>query len=243
MSSSSAPVALVTGGAVRLGRSLAVALAHDGFDIVVHYHSSASEANAVCGEISAIGRRAVALAADLAAGEAAVDELWQGVAPWGDAPCLLVNSAAIFASESLQEFSSSRFAQHIAINLQAPLLLSRRFARDLSWAEGQIINIVDWRGLHPQPGHLSYTLAKAGLVAATRLLARELAPRIRVNAIAPGAILPPPGADRSYLEAIAEQVPLQRTGSPKDIVDAMLYLAHAPFVTGQILEVTGGQIR
>jgi pteridine reductase len=104
-----------------------------------------------------------------------------------------------------------------------------------------IVNIADWRGLKPLPGHFSYTLTKAALIAMTRILAIELAPDIRVNAVAPGSILPPPGAGPDYLEHLAKQVPLKRHGDPSDVTSAVLYLLRSDFVTGEVIAVTGGE--
>jgi pteridine reductase len=128
------------------------------------------------------------------------------------------------------------------VNLKAPAFLCREFAaRHQAGQPAAIVNIADWRGLRPVPGHFSYTLTKAGLVALTQLLALELAPDIRVNAVAPGAILPPPGAGSDVLQRLAQQVPLKRHGGPADITEAILYLLRADFVTGEVLCVTGGE--
>jgi NAD(P)-dependent dehydrogenase (short-subunit alcohol dehydrogenase family) len=120
--------------------------------------------------------------------------------------------------------------------------MSQAFARQFPDGQrGDIINIVDWRASRPVPGHLPYTISKAGLAALTKLLAMELAPRIRVNAIAPGAILPPPGMDQATFDTLTDSNPLRRMGSPTDVAEALMYLLESQFVTGEILHVTGGQ--
>ena len=234
---------IITGAAVRLGKAMAVRLAGEGANVCVHYGHSNDEAEETLCLLQSSGIKAVCVQADLAeetpSAAARIFDAAEGeIGPVN----LLVNSAAIFEPSTLREITEDDWDRHFSINLKAPTWLSKEFANRLpEESPGSIINIVDWRGLRPQPGHLAYTLTKSGLVSLTKLLAQELAPRVRVNAIAPGAILPPPGADEDHLTRLREKIPLRKTGRPDDITDAVVYLACAPYVTGQILSVTGGE--
>lgn len=235
--------ALVTGGAVRLGRAIALRLAQEGADVAIQYATSANAAQEVVRKIESLGRRCVAISADFTADPAAAAEraIREASAALGPVD-LLVNSAAVFEPGTLADLTEAAWDKHFDINLKAPLWLTRAFAGLLPTDRtGCVINMVDWRALRPPTGHLAYTLTKAALAAATQLLAKELAPQIRVNAVAPGAILPPPGADESYLKQLRQRIPLARTGHPDDVTDAVVYLASASFVTGEILTVTGGE--
>ncbi|MCA9111715.1 MAG: SDR family oxidoreductase [Planctomycetaceae bacterium] len=235
-------VAIVTGGAVRIGRDLSLRLAAVGMRVCLHYGSSEQEAEQTADEIRSAGRQVVTVQADLGTPvEAATTIIEAALSEFGKVD-VLVNNASIFHSGSLSKLSLEDWTRHQRINLEAPLFLSQRFAEQIDDGQiGAIVNIVDWRALRPQPGHLSYTLSKAGLVCLTQILAQELAPRVRVNAIAPGAILPPPDADAGHLEQVAKAIPLQRTGSPANIAEAVLFLLQNDFVTGEVLHVTGGQ--
>ena len=237
-----AGVAVVTGAAVRLGRAIALALAREGFDLVLHYGHSAEEVQHTAGEVLAIGRRVVTVSADLAQPVQAAEQIFAAAAGLGPVR-LLVNSAAIFENAPLAETSEELYDRHQAINLKAPYFLCREFTRQLPAQQGgQIINLADWRGETPPADYLAYTLTKAGMVALTKGLALQLAPRIRVNAIAPGAILPPPGGDATAWAASKQkEIPLRQVGGPADIVAATVYLVHSHFVTGEILHVAGGE--
>jgi pteridine reductase len=235
--------ALVTGGAVRLGRAIALRLAQDGADVVIHYATSRDDARRVVLEIESLGRRAVAVEGDFShdtagATQAAFEQATARLGPVD----LLVNSAAIFEPGTLASTTEDAWDRHFDVNLKAPLWMCREFAARLPPERaGHVVNIIDWRGLRPVPGHLAYTLAKGALVAATRLLAQELAPRIQVNAVAPGAILPPPGEGLEYLDRLRDRIPLRRTGTPDDVADAVVFLASSRFITGEVLCVTGGE--
>jgi pteridine reductase len=155
---------------------------------------------------------------------------------------VLVNSAAIFEPGRWDDTTEANWDRHFAINLKAPFFLSQAFAKALGEeARGHIVNIADWRGVRPGTDHFAYTLTKSGLIAMTKSLALALAPRVQVNAIAPGLILPPPGQDRSYLDKKAPSIPLERAGSAEAIVEAVLYLVRSDFVTGDLMYVTGGE--
>jgi len=234
-------VAIVTGGAVRLGRALAVALAEQGVRLAVHYNSSAGPAQEVVQEIRAIGSDALAIQADLSQSGAALSIVERAVVHFGLVD-ILVNSAAIFEPGNWGDTTEANWDRHFAINLKAPFFLSQAFAAQLGQQRaGHIVNIADWRAIRPGPDHLSYTLTKVALVGMTKSLALALAPNIQVNAIAPGWILPPPGMDRSYLEHKARNIPAQRLGSPNEIANALIFLLHSDFITGDLIQVTGGE--
>ncbi|MFV0446058.1 MAG: SDR family oxidoreductase [Planctomycetaceae bacterium] len=235
--------ALVTGGAVRIGRAIALHLAAEGANVAIHHGRSKAQADEVVAELTAMGVNSCAVQADFAeASPSLAATLFDQIESQLGPVAILVNSAAIFEAGTLVSTTPESWDRHFAINLQAPVWLSQQFARRLpADRDGAIVNLIDWRGLRPPPGHLAYTLTKAALVAATRMLAQELGPRIRVNGVAPGAILPAPGDDPKTFEQRGSRNPLQRTGSPEDIADAIVYLVTARFVTGEIVSVTGGE--
>jgi len=222
--------ALVTGAGRRLGRAFAEAIAAGGADLAVHYSGSQAGADEVVEGARAVGRRAVSLRADLSTidGASALGEV-----DW------LVNSAAIFEPWTIDDTTPEAWDHHQAVNLRAPFLLSQAFARHRAGRAGAIVNVLDWRALHPGPDHLPYTIAKAGLAALTQSLAVALAPAIRVNGLALGAILPP--ADGEGRQAV-RGVPLGRWARVEEACDALLFLLAGPdFTTGTILHVDGGR--
>ncbi|MHB0858105.1 MAG: SDR family oxidoreductase [Anaerolineae bacterium] len=235
-------VAIVTGGAVRLGKALALALAQDGMRVAVHYHTSAEAAQETVAQIDALGGEAIAIQADLRDPIPAADTIVGATLErWGQVD-ILVNNAAIFVRSDLAGTSEALYEDHLTINLKAPVFLCQAFAAQLRPEQrGHIVNMVDWRALRPGTQYLPYTLAKAGLIALTQSLALALAPNTQVNAIAPGLILPPPGEGPAYLERLARNVPAQRIGSPAEISRTLLFLLHSDFVTGEVIRVTGGQ--
>lgn len=234
--------AIVTGGAVRLGRAISLALADAGAAVCVHFGHSVREAEDVAQRIASHGGRATAVRADLQAPCAAAEMIVSHALEHLGRIDILVNSAAIFEPGTLESTTERQWDRHFSINLKAPFFLCQTFARQLGpGQEAQIVNIVDWRALRPKPDHLAYTLTKSGLVTMTRILAQELAPAVRVNAIAPGAILPPPDMDQAAFNELADRIPLRRTGNPRDVVEALLYLLHSEFLTGEVLHVTGGE--
>ena len=233
--------ALVTGGAVRLGKALALALAAEGVRVAVHYNASAAAAEKTVAEIKALGSEAVALQADLSEPGQVALLIEQALAQFGRLD-ILVNSAAIFEAADLAQTTESLWDRHFAINLKSPFFLAQAFASQVGKERpASIVNIADWRGERPDSHHLAYSLTKAGIICMTRALALALAPNIQVNAIAPGAILPPPGRDQTYLDALAQGIPLGHVGSPGDIAGALLYLLRSEFVTGETIFVTGGE--
>jgi NAD(P)-dependent dehydrogenase (short-subunit alcohol dehydrogenase family) len=244
---SSLGVALVTGAAKRLGQQIALALAQAGWDIAVHYRHSASEAQSTAARIQALGRRAQAFAADLSDPNAADRLFDQVVAALGPVNCL-VNSASRFELDQPHSFSAERFEQHLAPNLTAPLLLSRRLyeavkARPLPPAAtpAVIINLLDQKLENLNPDFFSYTLTKAALLAATRMMAIAFAPQVRVNGVSPGATLVSWAQSQQGFEEANRIALLNHSSTPNDIAQAVVYLASAGAVTGVNLIVDGGQ--
>jgi NAD(P)-dependent dehydrogenase (short-subunit alcohol dehydrogenase family) len=231
----------VTGAAVRLGRAQALALAEQGVRLVVHYNTSSGPASQVVRQIESIGGEAIAVQADLSRPMQAPAIVEQAIARFGQAD-ILVNSASIFEPGKWDNTTEESWDRHFDINLKAPFFLTQAFAKQMGAEQrGHVVNIVDWRAIRPGTGHVAYTLTKAALAAMTQSLSQALAPKIQVNGIAPGLILPPPGRGPEYLEQRASQIPLQRTGSPGEIARALLFLLRSDFVTGELLYVTGGQ--
>ena len=222
-----------------MGRAIALGLAEAGCDLVLHYRSSSGEAEETAAAAGALGARVVTVAADLADPDAPARLLSAagGLAPVG----ILVNSAAVFPEDQLVGVSPERWDHTLAVNLRAPVLLTRAFAAALpEGVEGAVVNVSDWRTDRPYRDHFSYTVAKGGLDTFTRAAAEALAPRIRVNAVALGAILPPPGRGSAYLRDLAQGIPAGRPGGTDPVVAAVLFLLRNPFITGEILRVDGG---
>jgi len=234
--------ALITGGAVRIGKAIVLALAEAGCHVAIHYHRSAEAAEETAEEARRSGVRAVTVPADLMSPTSAAETIFDDVAAALGPVSVLVNSAAIFEAGTMGETTDEDWDRHLTINLTAPFALCREFARrHTSGRRGHIVNIVDWRATRPAVGHLAYTVAKSGLLTLTKILARELAPDVQVNAIAPGAILPAADSGAGEFDRLAEQIPLRRTGQPTDIARTLLFLLNSDFVTGEILHVTGGE--
>jgi len=235
-------VALVTGGAVRIGRSVALGLAREGASIVLHYGTSRDAAVQTADEIRGLGVDVALVQADLRQPRAAAQAIFTQAFEHFGRVDLLVNSAGLFEPGGLADTSDESWSRQFAVNLEAPYHLCREFAARLpAEGRGRIVNIADWRGLRPGVGHLAYTLTKAGLIALTQILAQELGPGVQVNAVAPGAILPPPGADAGYLDRLAKHVALQRAGSPEELAETVAFLLKSDFITGAVLPVTGGE--
>jgi NAD(P)-dependent dehydrogenase (short-subunit alcohol dehydrogenase family) len=230
--------ALVTGAGRRLGKAVATALADAGADVVVHYHRSAEEAAAVASRIASAGRRAWTLQADLADPAAAASLMARAVAAAGGVD-ILVNSASVFGPSTVLDFTPQELAANVQVNAMAPLQLCRAFAAQQR--PGDIVNFLDARVADYDKAHAAYHLSKRMLLAVTRMLALELAPRVKVNAVAPGLILPPPGTEEGYLADHAHTNPLHRHGTAEDITGAVLFLLRNGFVTGQVIYVDGGR--
>ena len=233
--------ALVTGGAQRIGRRIVERLAGEGYAVAIHCRRSTDEAETMAARIREAGGHATVLRADLAdagAVERLVPEAVRVLGPLS----LLVNNASEFEPDEVGTLSQDRWDRHFAVNLRAPAFLARDFAHQLP-ADGQgcIVNIVDQRVWKLTPQFFSYTLTKAALFSATQTMAQALAPRIRVNAIGPGPTLSNVRQGDEDFAKQSEAVLLGRGGTPDEIADAVLYLAKARSVTGQMIAVDGGQ--
>ena len=239
MDGKSNPVALVTGGGVRVGRAIALGLARDGYDLVVNYRTSAAGAEEVAKEARRLGRRVHTVQADLSREGDAV-RLARAAAEHFGRLDLLVNSAASFVAGDLLEVTTDEWDEVMAVNLRAPFLMVRETADLLRAARGSVVNIVDLSALQPWTSHPAHSVAKAGLLHLTRVMARRLAPEVRVNAIAPGAVLLPTHYSEVNAERAREAVPLGRIGTPGDVVGAVRFLAGAEYVTGEVIVVDGG---
>ena len=230
--------ALVTGAAHRIGRAVALALAERAINVVVHYRHSAEAAEELVDHLRHKGTRAWAFGADLTEPGGA-DDLWSQTVSAAGPIDILVNSASVFEPDTLWDCTAETLWYNTRLHAWAPLVLSRALAQQTGPA--QIVNLLDARLGGYDPKHVSYQLSKQMLFSLTRMLAVELAPRIRVNAVAPGLILPPPGRDEAYLQELAHTNPIQRHGDTEDVTDAVLYLIGASFVTGQVIYVDGGR--
>jgi pteridine reductase len=239
--SGAAPRALVTGGAVRVGRAIALALGDAGWRVAVHYRRSEEEAGEVVSRLSDAGADGVALQADLE-DPAAIDALFEGAREALGGLDLLVNGAAIFPRHDPMRVSAEEWDRVFAVNLRAPFLCARAAARLMAASGGCIVNLIDTGWDEAWPGYVPYVASKAGLASVTRGLARAWAPKIRVNGVAPGPVLLPPGEDsEEERRDAAGRTALGRVGSPGDVAGAVLYLAGAGYVTGEIIRVDGGQ--
>lgn len=235
-------VALVTGAGRRLGAAMALALAEDGADVLVHYHTSAEGARTVSDQIRSMGRRAVAVGADVRDG-AAVAALFERLDRELGRLDILVNSASAFDRAPFEDVDEAAFQHSLDVNLTGPFRFARRAAPRLEKAgAGLVVNLVDVSGVRPWRHYLAHSVSKAGLIALTHALAKELAPATRVNAICPGAVLWPERYDERTKAAILSKVPLARAGSPADVVKALRYLLTADYVTGEVLYVEGGRL-
>ncbi len=234
-------VALITGAARRIGRTLAAAAADSGFDVALHVRSIDDNAETAAAEVRAKGRKAVMLPCDLRQEAASVALVSQAEAELG-AVTLLVNCASVFEHDAFADMNRASWDLHMETNLRAPLVLAQAFARRLpAGREGQIVNILDQRVLRPGPDFFSYTLSRTALWDATRMLAQALAPRIRVNAIGPGPTLQSSHQDAAAFAAEAAATPLARPVDPAEIGRALSYLINAVAVTGQLIAVDSGQ--
>ncbi len=233
--------ALVTGGAQRIGRAIALALAEAGFDVAVHCHASRAACAATCDDISRLGRRAALLQADLGQEAPTAALLPQATAALGPIG-VLVNNASRFERDEWHEATRASWDAHLEPNLRAPFELMQHFARLLpDTAQGAIVNLLDQRVWSITPHFVSYTVSKAGLWALTQSMALALAPRIRVNAIGPGPTLPSERQTQEQFDRQAHSVPLQHATSPEEIGRAAVAILALPAMTGQMLALDGGQ--
>lgn len=241
MNQSMTKIALVTGAAKRIGRAIALGLARDGWDIVVHYRSSGTEAHATVAEIAALGRRAVALDCDLSDQAAVRLLLPRAASALGMVSCV-VNSASLFDYDDAASFGTASLDAHMHANLAAPVLLAQALhAATPAGQQSVVINLLDQKLANLNPDFLSYTLSKAALQAATTMLAQALAPAVRVLGLAPGLTMVSGDMTETNFDRAHQMTPLGRGSTPDDIAQAACYLARASAVTGTTLVVDGGQ--
>jgi pteridine reductase len=235
-------VALVTGGAVRVGRALSVVCAEAGLDVAVHYRSSAGPAREAVEECRARGVRAEAVGGDLASADGCRAVAAAAEDALGPVD-VLVNSAANFLPAPFETTTEADLDTAFAVNLKAPFVLAQAVAPGMrARGFGRIVNIGDVAGLEPWPRFAAHCVAKAGLIMLTKVLAQELAPEVTVNAIAPGPVLMPGGSSEAAIERSRRKTVLGRIGSPDDVAGALAYLLGADYVTGHTLVVDGGRL-
>lgn len=236
-------VVLVTGGARRLGRAIALELANAGYDIALHYRASAQDAQDAIKELRSLGVRAEGFAADLS-DETATEQLVPAVLERMGRLDALVNNASLFEYDSIEELNAAAMERHWRVNTAAPLFLARALHRHLvaRQSQGCVVNLLDQKLWNPNPDYLSYTLSKAALEAANTLMAQALAPALRVCGVAPGVTLVS-GSQMSAqgFEAAHRMTPLQRSSTPQDVARAVRFLIESPAITGTTLLVDGGQ--
>ena len=233
----STKTALITGGAKRIGKALAEELAKQGYAIALHYNNSITAAQSVQKHLNRRTCCAI-FPCDLADSDR-VEMLILDVLKIFGRLDVLINSASIFEPGSIRKSSLEEFDRHMAVNFKAPLILTSAFAR--LCRRGHIINILDTNVVKNKISHVPYFLSKKSLFELTKLSAMELGPEIRVNAVAPGLILPPEGEDAAYLNRRATRLPLKKRGSVHDVCSAVTFLLKQPYVTGQVIFADGGE--
>lgn len=233
------PAALVTGAAHRVGRALAVGLAKDGYDIAVHFHSSGSKVDETVRQIESAGAQSKLFQSDLTHADEPAKLVRDVVSSFGRLD-VVVNSAAVMIRMQLGSITAADWDSVMNLNLRAPFLIAQEAAPHLPDG-ASIINIADLAAFEIWPPYLPHGVSKTGVVYLTRALARLLAPKIRVNAIAPGTVLLPENFDPKFAAHLTATTPLARDGTPEDVVEAMLYLLHADYVTGETIVVDGGR--
>jgi NAD(P)-dependent dehydrogenase (short-subunit alcohol dehydrogenase family) len=230
---------LVTGAARRIGKALSLGIAKAGGDLLLHYNKSPDKAIALRDEIQKMGRKAEIVQADFSDPSASIsslDQYFSSGSIYG-----LINNASVFTDISWIDTSLSDWNQHFDINLTMPFLLCQSFGKSLPKSRnGRIINMLDWRALRPGADHFPYTISKAGLAALTKSMAAALAPRITVNGIALGAILPP--SDGADINDVLSELPIPRWADVSEVVDTLLFLLAGPgYITGEIIHLDGGK--
>ncbi|MDZ7780874.1 MAG: SDR family oxidoreductase [Gemmatimonadota bacterium] len=233
-------VALVTGGAVRIGAAISEGLAHTGHDLVVTYRSSEEPARELEERVRSLGRRCALVWADLADPQGCAAVVRTAAESYGRLD-VVVNSASTFEARPLASVDAAAWDAVMAVNVRAPHLVVRAAIDLLRASRGSVVNIADLSALEPWTAFPDHSVSKAALVHLTRVQAKSLAPEVRVNAVVPGAVLQPEHSSPAHWDRLAKAAPLERTGSPADVVDAVRYLIAAEFVTGQVLTVDGGR--
>lgn len=231
--------ALVTGAGIRVGRAIALGLAREGVNVAVHYHASDAEARSTAAAITALGRFAPLLAADLS-DPVAAEALPRRAAEALGGIDIVVNSAAIMERRPLAEVTPADWDRTMDLNLRGPFFVAKGAAAAMTDG-GAIVNIADLAAFERWTGYPVHVISKSGVVALTEVLARALAPRIRVNAVAPGTVLLPEGTSREDELKLVQTTPLGRMGSPDDVVEAVLYLLRQDYLTGETIVVDGGR--
>jgi len=235
----SGKVALVTGAGKRLGRAVSLRLAGEGADVAVHYRGSDNGAREVVAEIEKLGRRAVAMRAELTSVEE-IRGLVQNVAHEFGRIDVLVNSAANFLASSMISTTEEIWDASLDTNVKGPFFLAQAAAPWLRRANGVIVNFADTGGILGWPGYIAHSVSKAGMIMLTKTLAKALAPEVRVNAIAPATITMP-GDPPEWEQDFVKIAPLKKTGTPEDVAEAVSYLVSAKFLTGHVLVLDGGR--
>lgn len=239
-------VALITGSAHRVGKAIALALAREGAHIVVHYGGSAQAAQETVKEIKSLGVQAIKVQADLR-DPAQIDALFAEVEAHFGRLDVLVNSAASFQRQAFDDITLDDWKDVLQTNLRAPFLCTQRAARLMRQTErpanepAAVINIADLSGVFPWHEYVQHGVSKAGIIHLTKVSANELGPEVRVNAIAPGAVLPPPGMSSAAWERFGDHLPVKRTGSAEDVAQTVVFLARQDFITGALIPVDGGE--
>lgn len=234
-------MALVTGAGRRLGRAIALGLADDGWDVAIHFQRSRDEAASLAEEITGRGVRAAAIGCDLEDADQVSGLLGECGRSLGPVSCL-INNAALFEFDDVASLETGKWDRHLDVNLRAPVMLARDFARQLpEGSTGCIVNMLDQKVFNLNPDFLSYTIAKVGLEGATRVLALALAPRIRVCGVAPGITLTSGEQSAENFSRAHSQAPLGRSSDTDDVVSAVKYVVNAKALTGTTIQVDGGQ--
>ena len=232
--------ALITGGAARIGAQIVKTLHHNQFNIIIHCNQSKDKAQLLCDELNSIRANSVEVISGNLNNIDEIDSLVSSIKSID----LLVNNASVFYPKSVEDSEMKDWDDVININLKAPFFLSKGLSKTLSKNDGSIINIIDIHSERPLKKHAIYNISKAGLKMLTQTLAKELAPKIRVNGVSPGSILwPQDSAEISEDDKnlMLERIALHRQGSPQDIADTVLFLANSNYITGQIINIDGGR--
>jgi pteridine reductase len=235
-------VAIVTGGARRIGRSIALELAASGASIAVHYRTSQSDADAVVAEIAAKGGKAQTFRANLEQ-VAEIEQMVTSILDKFGRIDIVVNSASVFAPTPIEKTTEHDWDANLDTNLKAPFFLSKFAGAAMrKQGAGKIINLGDWAGIRPYKDYLPYSVSKSGLIGLTKALAKELAPEVQVNCIALGMVMPPEGYTKEEVERLVNRTLTKKMGTPKDVARAVLFFCETDFATGAILNLEGGRL-
>ncbi len=235
-------VALVTGGAHRIGQAIALALARSGAHVAITYNTSKEAAQAAVDQIKALGVRSIALKCDQR-NLIEIQALFESLQREFEHLDILINNAAIMERQPVLDVTPADFDRTIETNLRGPFFIAQAAAQWMkrSSVAGSIVNIADLSAIHPWPSYIAHTISKSGVVAMTHSMALALAPSIRVNAIAPGAVLKPVDWDDARWSKLAETLPLRRSGSAEDVANAVLFCVQSEFMTGETIIIDGGR--